>query len=169
MAQSLYWLGRRLDTWRVFFRFRSRYGRFFSFPKSRDRLWGPLSFVFSAQWGWRSKRGQGRKLYQSPPYTAALNRKWNYTPTPHYAFLSSTRTVCLSCGIMHVRYVTRRWKTLKPEVFSVLRYTAGKLTKLVQYTFADTRKYSYAKILGAHSGVYRDLSLLWCCSVSTGK
>jgi hypothetical protein len=61
--------------------------------------------------------------------------------------------------------------TLKPEQHSVLRVYgwSGKLTKLVHSTYTNITKYSYAKILGAHSGVYRDFSLLWFCKVSTGK
>ena len=122
LMEWLYWLGYKLDTWRILFRFRTRCGTFFSFQKSRDRLWGPPSLLFSAHWGWLSTRDQGRKHYQPPPYTAALNHEWNYTPTPYHAFLSST---WLSCGITYVKYVTRRWNTPKLQLLAVLRYTAG--------------------------------------------
>jgi hypothetical protein len=50
---------------------------FFFFPKSRDRVRNPRRLLFNAQWGWRSTRGQRRKLYLSLPYTAALDHGWN--------------------------------------------------------------------------------------------
>ena len=66
--------------------------RFFSFPKSPDRLWGPSNLLVNGHWGsfLREKRSGSAVVHLSLS-SAQVKNKWIYTSTPSLYIVSWSR------------------------------------------------------------------------------
>jgi hypothetical protein len=66
----------------------------FSFPKRRDRLWGPLSLLCNNYRGYfLGPKRLWRDLYHSPPSSAKVKNVWSFNSSPPpYVFMVWTGT-----------------------------------------------------------------------------